>query len=74
MTYVTTATQFHKLSTFETQQVVRDEERREMRQTILELKEKARLYDVEREAQQQQEPPSAGQSTEVLLQKLLEQE
>ena len=45
-----------------------------MRSTMLELKEKARLYDVEREAQPQQEPPSVGQSTEVLLQKILEQE
>ena len=69
----TTATQFHKLSTFETQQVARDKERWEIRQTILELKEKAQLYDVEREAQQQ-EPPSAGQSTEVLVRKIIEQE
>ena len=68
------ATQFHKLSVFEAQQVTRDEERREMRLTISELKEKARLYDVEREAMQQQEPQSVGESTEVLLKKIIEQD
>ena len=73
MTCSIAATQFHKLSVFETQQVTRDEERREMRSTILELKEKARLYDVEREAMQQQKPQSVGESTEVLLEKILEQ-